>query len=620
MNFKKVYVFLSLLILYIVLVDEIAAFLLSTIGSTFHRLQYVITDSKLLNIWLFSSFLAFAIYVCKRISKDQHCSYERIGTFILLLVILNYRNPLHFATVFWSQLHYDTLLSFFSVVCLAIDFSKLAPKEKKKKECLHATFIPATPQSIHEEAFPVRFAYARSLVDQLLYVDTDQEAFAVGIFSPWGSGKTTFLDEMERKLQQEAYCVKFNPWNSRGVQQIIEDFFEKLSDEISEYYHPLEHSLSKYVKELLRISSQDMLNYVAGEFFQLNRTLDQQKRQISEELKSLPKKVFVIIDDIDRLDCDEVFEVLRLIRNTAKFSNVIFIAALDEDYVIKMLHQKGVDNGKEYLEKIFPLEVRLPHVDLFQMKDCFKNDMRRMCKPVRDINSMMDRLKEEELSLLLNTLTTFRKCKLFTRQYAASMIFLYKTLGKEQISLKELLFVELLKFIDVNVYQELCRYPGKYLDIKKDDNTGQLVYELKLVNAQNETAIQKIFQILFNNQEKISQESIRIIDNFSNYFCFDMNATTVSVLEFNSMLQAPQSQYAENGVKAIMDHWCTGNKVRKDAKSIYNRFVQVDLVNLRNTTRLENYILAYFYWLRNGKNVWNFKLMFLKRHILKESI
>lgn len=82
------------------------------------------------------------------------------------------------------------------------------------------------------------------------------------------------------------------------------------------------------------------------------------KNNVSEELLHLDKKVFVIIDDVDRLDKDEVFETLRLVRNTAKFSNVIFIVALDDKYVISQLGEKGISDGKNYLEKIFPLSIK----------------------------------------------------------------------------------------------------------------------------------------------------------------------------------------------------------------------------------------------------------------------
>ena len=38
----------------------------------------------------------------------------------------------------------------------------------------------------------------------------------------------------------------------------------------------------------------------------------------------LDKPILVVIDDIDRLEKEELFEVLRLIRNTGNFTNLIY--------------------------------------------------------------------------------------------------------------------------------------------------------------------------------------------------------------------------------------------------------------------------------------------------------
>ena len=65
----------------------------------------------------------------------------------------------------------------------------------------------------------------------------------------------------------------------------------------------------------------------------------------------------------NNLERDEVFEVLRLIRNTADLSNVIYMVAYDKEYVTCVLEEKNIKDSSAYLEKIFPLEIHLPKVD-----------------------------------------------------------------------------------------------------------------------------------------------------------------------------------------------------------------------------------------------------------------
>ena len=67
-------------------------------------------------------------------------------------------------------------------------------------------------------------------------------------------------------------------------------------------------------------------------------------------LNCIDRPVVIVIDDIDRLEKNELFEVLRLIRNTGNFANLIYVVAYDERYVVEQLSNLGIYNGRLYLE------------------------------------------------------------------------------------------------------------------------------------------------------------------------------------------------------------------------------------------------------------------------------
>ena len=94
-------------------------------------------------------------------------------------------------------------------------------------------------------------------------------------------------------------------------------------------------------------------------------SLYEKKMDLSDKFLRLsrPVVVFVFIDDIDRLEREEVFEVLRLIRNTADLNNTIYLVAYDKEYVTTVLEEKNIKDAASYLEKIFPVEVHLPKVE-----------------------------------------------------------------------------------------------------------------------------------------------------------------------------------------------------------------------------------------------------------------
>lgn len=64
---------------------------------------------------------------------------------------------------------------------------------------------------------------------------------------------------------------------------------------------------------------------------------------------------------MDRLYSNEVIEVLRLVRNTANFTNTIYLLAYEKSYIQKAIKEElHVDNRIPFMDKIVQMEVPLP--------------------------------------------------------------------------------------------------------------------------------------------------------------------------------------------------------------------------------------------------------------------
>lgn len=113
----------------------------------------------------------------------------------------------------------------------------------------------------------------------------------------------------------------------------------------------------QYADLLLLAGASSGIQTVFNKWFPPENTY-QLKEKIRHALLELKQPVFILIDDLDRLNADEIFELLRLIRNTANFPALIFIVAFDKDYVIEQLQKKHVFSP--YLEKIFMIDLPLP--------------------------------------------------------------------------------------------------------------------------------------------------------------------------------------------------------------------------------------------------------------------
>ncbi|WPP49653.1 KAP family P-loop NTPase fold protein [Catalinimonas niigatensis] len=206
-------------------------------------------------------------------------------------------------------------------------------------------------------------SYAELLGDKILSSHFSQ-AFAIGINGKWGLGKTSFIDLLKRKLQNDDIIeINFNAWNSHSPKAIIKDFFETVQEKIRPYHSSLSRLLIQYSNKLVAINNNKVTQSIQATISALTgfESLNSLYEDINKALKRINKKIVVYIDDLDRLDKDEIIEVIRLIRNTANFYNTFFIVAYDKNYVVNALKQHNHYRQEEFLEKIFQVEVTLPY-------------------------------------------------------------------------------------------------------------------------------------------------------------------------------------------------------------------------------------------------------------------
>ncbi|WDF57209.1 KAP family P-loop NTPase fold protein [Mucilaginibacter sp. KACC 22063] len=205
--------------------------------------------------------------------------------------------------------------------------------------------------------------YVRTLSSRILQTNPET-AIAVGINGRWGSGKTSFFDLLKRHMTDvEIIVIDFDPWNSLSPKSIIKDFFETVRRAIRPYHSQLPRLLDNYTDKLINLHSEG-LGKVAKELKSVivpGSSLNDLYEQINKEIKAIGRKIIIYIDDLDRLDKEEIAEVIRLIRNTANFSYTFFIVAYDRGYVLNAIKSMNAFNHTHFLEKIFQIEVNLPY-------------------------------------------------------------------------------------------------------------------------------------------------------------------------------------------------------------------------------------------------------------------
>lgn len=219
--------------------------------------------------------------------------------------------------------------------------------------------------------------------------DSEHDSLCIGIYGKWGEGKTSFVNMLKQTIILDNpslanAIVDFNPWIINEQSGLIKDFFKIIAGNAE---GKLREFIAKY-GGIIAFSSQIVGNIIApglgGAFKkhvkELNKyilsasetSLEQQKSLISNELVKFNKHLIVFIDDIDRLDCDEMHAVFRLVRQVADFRNTIYVLSLDEDRVAKSIGkyygEGGESDGRQFLEKIVQVPIVLPQIHKSALK------------------------------------------------------------------------------------------------------------------------------------------------------------------------------------------------------------------------------------------------------------
>lgn len=209
-----------------------------------------------------------------------------------------------------------------------------------------------------------RGKFIEEIVHQIDLTESPNGSFPIGIVGTWGIGKSTVIKSLITGLKNKGEIIELNVWKCSNPAQIIETLFKSLKSTLTPYSFSIDNKLQEYTSALLKGTQDERLNAVKNfsELFFSTPSIDEQYDRINAEIKRIGKKIFVVIDDLDRLDKKEIYEVIRLVRNTASFSNTFFIVAYDRNYILNAIEEINPYQSHYFLEKIFQLEFTLPPI------------------------------------------------------------------------------------------------------------------------------------------------------------------------------------------------------------------------------------------------------------------
>ena len=207
------------------------------------------------------------------------------------------------------------------------------------------------------------------ILEKLKGTKTTSQAFAIGITGAWGSGKTSFANSLSSNLDKTNF-LWFEPWKFRGVANVQDSLFNELIDHFKKNN---KYDLAFDTEAYERLLNHDGVPVYLKFFFNFLKLFKNgSEPDIQEKFKKSlgDEKIYIFIDDLDRLDATEILEVFKLVRSTLSISNLVYILIYDKAHIQSVLEKEVTEgNAKNFLDKIIQTEYHIPSKGL--MSDYF---------------------------------------------------------------------------------------------------------------------------------------------------------------------------------------------------------------------------------------------------------
>jgi hypothetical protein len=242
--------------------------------------------------------------------------------------------------------------------------------------------------------WPVATAISRAIASSPLSWST-----RIGLFAPWGDGKTSALNLLEK--QQVAInniVIRFSPWGASTEDEIWRGFTKSLRGGLKKAREklPLKYRAMYFFRRNSSWLSSGLsaagkaanskapgisagTDFAAGLIEKYIKPSRKDAQAMAEVLSE--RRVIVLIDDLDRTDPKVIPRLLLALRDLLDFSQFTFVLAFDHRVVAQAItnHNPAWQNPGDFLDKIIDFPFDLPAPTSQQVGRLARDQFSKLC-------------------------------------------------------------------------------------------------------------------------------------------------------------------------------------------------------------------------------------------------
>lgn len=404
--------------------------------------------------------------------------------------------------------------------------------------------------NLTEDLFGIE-KYINGLTDYILTCNTPM---TIAIQGDWGTGKTSIMNMIKEKIEEECICSWFNTWEYSQFNMSDElaiSLLKSLVDSlpVSKKTNKINDSL-KVLASGMKTGALMAIDFTAGgrasdsaekfidgfseekeiNYFDSIKELKERfQNQINQSLEETGKKrVVMFVDDLDRLNPEKAVELLEVYKNFLDCENCVFVLAIDYKVVSKGVQVKygdllDDDKGKAFFEKIIQLPFKVPVVQ-YDLNNYVKHSMFEIgYSNDMDINLCVKLIKNSiginprAIKRLLNSALLLKKIQGDENNSLENETIMFGILCL-QSAFEEIYNYLVLNIGDFNTAEELNKLASAEYYMTTEDEGGNLMEDLEIEDNDQLFRITRLMQDIIStiDLKNPTEPSEEKIINFQN--------------------------------------------------------------------------------------------------------
>lgn len=310
------------------------------------------------------------------------------------------------------------------VISLFFVWSILNSGVKKDSKKTKVNEVADIPVNYYEDLFPTRKKELERILDYLNNIGTE-DPYAIAISAGWGEGKTSLISVLQKKIEEKNNAIIY-------IQPMILDTREKLLNYVfsqlekvlisNKIYTGKGSPYKKYFDLLLKFVDYKTITSFSSFFDVFSENKKQDLRELKlelekniEKLANKDQRIYIIVDDLDRVEKETVYSTLTFIKEIVDLKKVTVVFLVDYkniisenitiEYLEKFINQKfelskihSEELFNHYIKELIPkykIDIINDEIDILKLKfkeniyiikDYFEKEIESIDKKIKEGN------------------------------------------------------------------------------------------------------------------------------------------------------------------------------------------------------------------------------------------